>query len=107
MNEHTKAKQRQYRIDHKEELAAKKKIYYQSKREHIREYQIQYRLEHFEKISIKAQEYYEKNGDAMNARAKARRQPGVLHRALMKEFKSKYCPWNEGHVVGYYQVDVH
>ena len=104
MSERKKERERQYRIDHKEELATKRKLYYQSKQDHIREYQHQYRLEHFEKISLRAQEYYEKNGDAMNARAKARRQPGVMHRALMKEFKSKYFPWHEGQVKGIYQV---
>ena len=39
MNERTRLKQRKYRIDHKEELAAKKKIYYLENKEHIREYQ--------------------------------------------------------------------
>ena len=105
MNEHTKAKQRQYRIDHKEELAAKKKIYYDRKKDHILEYQKQYRDEHQAMISQRAQEFYQTHREVMDARTRARTRPGVLHRALLKEFKSKYCPWDEGLVVGVYQVD--
>jgi len=95
MNEHTKAKQRQYRIDHKDELAAKKKIYYEKKRDHIVEYQRQYRDEHKDMISLRAQEYYQTHREVMDARTKARTQPKVLHRRMIKEFKSKHLPWNE------------
>ena len=38
MNERTRLKQKQYRIDHKEEIAAKKKLYYLENKEHILEY---------------------------------------------------------------------
>ena len=105
MSEHKKAREAQYRIDHREELSAKKKVYYQKKKEHIQEYQKQYRLENAEMISLRAQEYYVVNGDAMNARVKANRRPGILHRALMKEFKKKYSPWNEGQQRGIHQID--
>ena len=107
MSERKKERERQYRIDHKEELATKRKLYYQKKKEHIIEYQKQYRDGHQEKISQRAQEYYQNHREVMDARTRSRTRPGVLHRALLKEFKSKYCPWNEGHVVGYYQVDFH
>ena len=76
MNEHTKAKQRQYRIDHKEELAAKKRIYYERKKSHILEYQAQYRNEHQEIISRRAQEYYQNHRESMDARTRARTRPG-------------------------------
>ena len=105
MSERKKERERQYRIDHKEELAAKKRIYYERKKSHILEYQKQYREEHHEIISRRAQEYYQNHREAMDARTRARTRPGVLHRALLREFKSKYCPWDEGHVVGVYQVD--
>ena len=107
MSERKKERERQYRIDHKEELAAKKRIYYERKKSHILEYQKQYRDEHQEIISRRAQAYYQNHREAMDARTRARTRPGVLHRALLKEFKSKYCPWDEGHVVGVYQVDFH
>ena len=104
MSEHKKAREAQYRIDHKEELGEKKKIYYQKNKERISEYQRQYRLDNAEIISLRAQRLYEKNGDAMNARTKASRRPGILHRALMKEFKKKYSPWNEGQQRGIHQI---
>ena len=107
MSERKKERERQYRIDHKEELAAKKKIYYELKKRQILEYQKQYRDGHQEMISRRAQEFYQNHREAMDARTRARTRPGVLHRALLKEFKSNYCPWNEGHVVGIYQVDFH
>ena len=107
MNERTRINQKQYRIDHKEELAAKKKLYYQRKKDHILEYQKQYRDEHRDDARRQeiAQEYYQNHKEAMDARTKARNQPKVLHRTMIKELKDKYCPWNEGHVVGVYQVD--
>ena len=43
MNELTQAKQKQYRIDHREELAAKKKVYYLAHKEQIIEYQRAYK----------------------------------------------------------------
>ena len=107
MNERTRLKQKQYWIDHKEELATKKKLYYQRKKEHILEYQKQYRDEHRDDAQRQeiAQEYYQNHKEAMDARTKARYRPKVLHRLMIKEFKSKYWPWNEDHAVGVYQVD--
>ena len=105
MSDRKKAREIQYRIDHKEELAAKRKIYDERKKCQILEYQKQYRDGHQEKISQRAQEYYQNHREVIDARTRSRTRPGVFHRALLEEFKSKHCPWNEGHVAGVYQVD--
>jgi hypothetical protein len=114
MNERTRIKQKQYRIDHKEELAAKKKIYYLENKERILEYGRIRGTTHVEEKKEKAHEYYLKNYETMNARsterareraARARMQPERLRKDMLKEFKSKYSPWFEGHVKGVYQID--
>ncbi len=105
MNDRTKAMQKQYRIDHQEDIKANKKLYYLTNKVHIIEYQEKYRISRQERVYEYNQEYYAENHEAMNARARAKRLPGILHRRMIKEFKSKYSPWNEGHVKGVYQVD--
>ena len=59
----------------------------------------------------KARLYYLDTQEAINARsderaARERAQPARLHKAMLKDFKSKYSPWFEGHVRGVYQIDV-
>jgi hypothetical protein len=110
MNERTRIKQKQYRLDHKEEIAAKKKIYYLENKERILEYGRIRGTTHVEEKKEKAREYYLKNYEIVNARsreraARERVQPARLHKAMLKEFKSKYSPWYEGHVKGVYQID--
>jgi len=111
MNERTRLKQKQYRIDHKEELAAKKKIYYLANKERIYEY----RRTRWDLVDVDEKKetdrlYYLANKDRINTRlrdrrATARMQPERLHKDMLKEFKSKYSPWFEGHVKGVYQFD--
>ena len=104
-------KQRQYRIDHKEELAAKKKVYYLANKERISEYARKWRgLVDLDEKKETDGLYYLTNKDRINARARERRaiarmQPERLHKDMLKEFKSLYSPWFEGHVRGVYQVD--
>ena len=105
MNEHTKAMQKQYRLDHKEDLAEKKRAYYQHNKEKIRTYQHKYRSDHQEECNRTNLDYYHKNSEAINARLRSTRKPVTLHRELLKEFRSKYSPWNEGHVRGVFQID--
>ncbi len=106
MNEHTRAMQKQYRIDHKEELKEKKRVYYLKNKEKIKEYEAGKRqIADADERSLKAQTYYEQHADAINAKAREKRRPGILHRAMLKEFRSKYWPWNEGIKQGIYQID--
>ena len=114
MNERTRLLQKQYRIDHKEELAAKKKIYYLANKERILEYGRIRGTTHVEDKKEKAHEYYLKNYEIINARSTERAravreiaQPARFryHKAMLKEFKSKYSPWFEGHDKGVYQID--
>ena len=106
MNEHTRAMQKQYRIDHKEQTAAKKRLYYLKNKEHIREYQ-NARMAATDPAEKKDQDrkYYLEHKDAVNARARAMRRPRILHKEMLKEFRSKYAPWNEGQQPGIYQTD--
>jgi hypothetical protein len=106
MNEHTRAMQKQYRIDHKEDIAEKKRAYYLKNKEHIREYQ-NARMAASDATEKKEKDraYYLEHKDATNARARAKRLPGLLHRSMLKEFRSKYAPWNEGNQPGIYQID--
>ena len=105
MNERTRLKQRQYRIDHKEELAAKKKIYYLENKEHIREYQRTWNAANVDVKKNRSDEYYLENTELVNARARAMRRPRILHKEMLKEFRSKFAPWNEGQQPGIYQTD--
>jgi hypothetical protein len=111
MNERTRLKQKQYRIDHKEELAAKKKIYYLENKERIYEYaRMRWATVDLEEKKEQDRLYYLANKDRINERlrdrrVRARMQPERLHRDMLKEFKSKYSPWFEGHVKGVYQID--
>ena len=104
MNERTRLKQKQYRIDHKEEIAAKKKLYYLENKEHILEYQNARRANDADKKE-RDKQYYLEHRETINARLRARRLPGILHRAMLKEFRSKYAPWNEGVQPGIYRID--
>ena len=85
MSELKQIRDRQYRIDHKDELALKKQLYYQAKKVHIREIQKQYQDEHREAIKIKAQEYYIKHQEIINARSNARALPEASH-VMKKKF---------------------
>jgi len=109
MNEHTKTKQRQYRLDHKEELAAKKKLYYLANKEHICEYQLAWGAKRTTaEVADKKErdmKHYTEHKETINARLRAKRLPRILHRAMLKEFRSKYAPWNEGVQPGIYQID--
>ena len=105
MNEHTKAMQKQYRLDHKEELAEKKRAYYQQNKGKIRVYQHKYRSDHHEECNQANLDYYHKNSESINARLRAKRKPITLHKEMLKEFRSKYAPWNEGQQQGIYQTD--
>ena len=97
--------QKQYRLDHKEELAEKKRAYYQQNKEKIRDYQHKYRSDHQEACNRTNLDYDHKNSESINARLRANRKPISLHRELLKEFRSKHSPWNEGHVRGVFQID--
>ena len=108
MNERTRIKQKQYRIDHKEELAAKKKIYYLENKERIYEYaRTRWDIVDVDEKKEKDRLYYLADKDRSNTRlrdrrARARMQPERLHKDMLKEFKSMYAPWFEGHVKGVY-----
>ena len=109
MNEHKRAVQKQYRIDHKEEISAKKKLYYLAHKDHIREYQLACKAKRTtDEIALgkeKGMTYYMEHKQIINERLRVRRLPGILHRAMLKEFRSKYAPWNEGVQPGIYQHD--
>ena len=112
MNERTRLKQKQYRIDHKEEIAEKKRAYYLKNRERILEYGRIRGTTHVDDKKEKAHDYYLKNKEIIDARTRERaartrerEQPARLHKAMLKEFKSKYSPWFEGHVKEFYQID--
>ena len=110
MNERTRLKQQQYRIDHREELAAKKKVDYLANKERIDEY-ARKRLGRVDPDEKKKTDrlFYHANKDRINARLRERRaiaimQPERLHKDMLKEFKSLYSPWVEGHVRGVYLI---
>jgi len=105
MTERKKAMEKLYQIKHKQELAAKRRIYCQANKDRIYAYQCEWRAANADACKEKAKEYYFQHKESMDARARARALPLQLHRAMLKEFKSKHCPWNEGHVAGVYQVD--
>ena len=105
MNERTRIKQKQYRIDHKEEIAAKKKIYYLENKERIMEYQRTWNVVNAEYKKNRSDEYYLEHKELVNVRARAKRRPRILHKEMLKECRSKYAPWNEGQQPGIYQTD--
>ena len=93
MNERTRLKQRQYRIDHKEELAAKRKVYYLANKERIYEYaRKRWDLVDLDEKKKTNRLYYLAKKDRINARLRERRaiarmQPERLHKDLLKELK--------------------
>ena len=111
MNERTRLKQKQYRIDHKEEIAAKKKIYDLENKERIYEYtRMRWANIDVEEKKERDRLHYLANKETINARLRERRsreimQPARLQKDMLMEFKSMYYPWFEGHVKGVYQID--
>ena len=98
--EHTKATQRQYQLDHKEELAAKKKIYNLANKEKIAAANKAYRLANPEHVAALHKEYEINNREKLNAKSRERNKKYRLFFEVLKEFRSKYVPWNETEVKG-------
>ena len=94
MDEHTKEKQKQYRLSHKDELKEKRQLYYQANKERRLAYSAQYRIDHPDKCKARLASYYERNLEMLSEKYHEKRKPLAMHKLMIKEFKSLYEPWN-------------
>ena len=100
MSEQYKAAQKQYQIDHKEEISAKRKLYRLANKEKIAASGKAWRESHREHRAEQHQSWAIVHREQLNAQARERRKPARLAWEALKAAGNLPNPWDEKDVGG-------